>query len=267
MTAATIHAGWRGHVRRIFAYRAVRNERTAVTSLAQHRRRNGVRKRRRHPRIRRRDAMTTDALRSRRHRQMRRGFIGQMTRIATGCLSGVIKRNVQVPRGSALMAHTAIHAGGRRDVSGSFTNGATGNELPVVTSVATRRRHASVIKRRRSPAGWWRNVVTQDALSPSGHRNVSRAGRFIFYVASITTSGQAGVIESNVEIPRHHTLVTTVAIHTSGNRRMRWCFARNTSNYPAMATLAALRRHLAVIECRGRRPARWRWNVMTKIAL
>jgi len=109
--------------------------------------------------------------------------------------------------------------------------------------------------------------MAQDALRASGDWNMSGAGRFIFYMASITTGGQPGVIESHTQIPRHHTLVATITIQTSWNGWMRWSFARDASDYTTMTTLTSLRRHLAVIECRGRRPPRGRRNIMAKIAL
>jgi len=82
--------------------------------------------------------MAANALRTGRHGQMRSGLFFQVTNITTRRLSRVIKRNVQIPRRGALVAHAAIHASGCHDVCSRFTNGTTGNKLTIVARVATR---------------------------------------------------------------------------------------------------------------------------------
>lgn len=71
-----------------------------------------------------------------------------MTRIATRCKPGVIENNVDVPRGSAEMTHTAIRTCRRCHMGWCLALRARSFERTVMATIATRRRYQTMVKRR-----------------------------------------------------------------------------------------------------------------------
>lgn len=191
----------------------LRRKPAVVTRIATHRTDDRVAKGAGRPAWRWRCAMTCATFIARRHRNMsRRRKIRRMTGAASGGDTGVIKRNVKVPRDGAAMAAAAVYPWHRRDMSGVFARSTGAHECAVVTGFAEYRRHNGVTKRRRHPSQWRGNPVASDTLDSGRHWNM-RGGRLVGQMASVATRGEPRVIERHAQIPGDSTLVAIAAVH------------------------------------------------------